>query len=164
MTYFTTEIARRSVSCSVVILKAPAIMAVIEISPDFGWVIMVFIASQFVLMWMGIKVGSARKKYDVKYPKMYSDTSDMFNCIQRAHQNTLENYTVFIVLMLIAGVVYPRLAAVCGAVYVVSRIVYAQGYYTGDPKNRLKSAFGYIGLFILIGTNIYIAISMLGFV
>jgi hypothetical protein len=36
-------------------------------------------------MYKGIQVGMARKKYEIKYPKMYSDENggdNMFNCIQ----------------------------------------------------------------------------------
>jgi hypothetical protein len=39
----------------------------------------------FVLMYKGIQVGMARKKYEIKYPKMYSDENggdNVFNCIQ----------------------------------------------------------------------------------
>ena len=45
----------------------------------------VFNISVFVMKYMGIQVGLARKKYDVKYPKMYSDENggdNVFNCIQ----------------------------------------------------------------------------------
>ena len=36
-------------------------------------------------MYKGIQVGMARKKYDIKYPRMYSDENggdNVFNCIQ----------------------------------------------------------------------------------
>ena len=40
---------------------------VFEMLPaDFGWVVLVFVASIFVLQWMGFKVGAARKKFGVK--------------------------------------------------------------------------------------------------
>jgi glutathione S-transferase len=37
-----------------------------------------------------------RCRYNVKYPALYADkgtpNADAFNCVQRAHQNSLENY------------------------------------------------------------------------
>ena len=51
-----------------------------------SYVIIIFFSiSAFVLKYMGIQVGLARKKYEVKYPKMYSDENggdNIFNCIQ----------------------------------------------------------------------------------
>ena len=38
---------------------------------------------------------------------MYSEKNQMFNCIQRAHQNTLELYPQWLVFMTIAALVYP---------------------------------------------------------
>ena len=42
--------------------------------------------SKFWLIFQGIQVGIARKKYGIKYPQMYATTDDedgkMFNCIQ----------------------------------------------------------------------------------
>lgn len=40
------------------------------LSGDFGYVVLVMIFSVFMLMWMGGKVGGARKKYEV--PVSYS--------------------------------------------------------------------------------------------
>lgn len=42
-----------------------------------------------------------------QYPTMYSTKDDMFNCIQRAHQNTLEVYPQWLVFQTIAALVYP---------------------------------------------------------
>lgn len=44
----------------------------------------------------------------VKYPNMYADKkenkdADAFNCVQRAHQNTLENIPHFLMFLLLAG-------------------------------------------------------------
>lgn len=41
----------------------------------YGYVIITGIAAIFMTMWKGFKVGAARKKYEVKYPDMYSKDS-----------------------------------------------------------------------------------------
>lgn len=43
----------------------------------------------------------------VQYPTMYSDKEQVFNCVQRAHQNTLEVYPQWLLFQTIAALVYP---------------------------------------------------------
>ncbi|KAF0044582.1 hypothetical protein F2P81_003740 [Scophthalmus maximus] len=93
---------------------------------------------------------------------MYSDKEQTFNCIQRAHQNTLEVYTQWLVFQTIAALVYPLSASVLGAIWVTSRLSYAWGYYTGDPSKRMKGAYGYIGYFGVIFLSISVALQLLG--
>ncbi|KAK2143769.1 hypothetical protein LSH36_814g01028 [Paralvinella palmiformis] len=115
--------------------------------PDFGLVVLVLIASIFVVQWMAFQVGRARRKFGIKllsvfqYPTMYSDKEPLFNCIQRAHQNTLEGYPVFLVLLLLGGIQYPV-----------------------KPKNRNRGAFGYLALLTLLGCNISLALTLLGYI
>lgn len=139
-------------------------MMEVIIAAEFGYVILVVVASFFMLMGLGIRVGMARKKFDVKYPAMYSDKDPLFNCIQRAHQNTLEGYPAFLVFLVLGGLKYPTLCALAGALWIVSRVAYAKGYYTGDPAKRNRGAFGYIGLLTLLGCNISLALSLLGWI
>jgi glutathione S-transferase len=129
-----------------------------EVLPEgYGYVLFVAIDSIFVNMWMARNVGVARKKYDVKYPTMYSVENNTFNCIQRAHQQTLELHPSFLLLLLVGGLQHPKLATGAGAVYLLGRIVFAKGYYTGDPKNRSKGAFGMLGLLTLLGSSLCFA-------
>jgi len=110
----------------------------IVLDPHFACVGGAFIVSIFTLFWLAENVGYARKKYDVKYPKMYDDSKPVFNCYQRAHQNALETYTMFVVLLFLSGMQYPLISAVAGIVWCVGRIFYAIGYYSGDPDKRQK--------------------------
>ncbi|KAL4426527.1 hypothetical protein ABPG77_008385 [Micractinium sp. CCAP 211/92] len=106
-------------------------------------------------IWMGMKVGQARRKYEVKYPALYAPAGHKnekeFNCIQRAHQNSLENLPTLYALLLTAGVRFPISAAVAGAVALLGRIVYFNGYSTGDPKNRQRGGFLHLGVIALMG-------------
>jgi len=130
---------------------------------DYGYVILTGIGSIFMAMWKGIKVGQARKKYNVQYPDMYSNEHKTFNCIQRAHQNTLENLPQFLFLLTMAGFSHPRIAAAAGWIWIGGRIAYGIGYSTGEPKSRMKGAFGYIGLLGLLGCAIHTAIEHVSF-
>ncbi|KAJ8026457.1 Microsomal glutathione S-transferase 3 [Holothuria leucospilota] len=129
---------------------------------DYGYVLLVGSGSIFVMGWLGHNVGKARKKFDVPYPTMYSDDKPLFNCHQRAHQNAVENYPMFLFNLLVSGLEYPRLAAGLGAVYVISRISYAKGYYTGDPEKRLRGIYGLIGSIGLTALAIHVAIRHTG--
>ncbi|KAK3553927.1 hypothetical protein QTP70_015279 [Hemibagrus guttatus] len=138
-------------------------MEILDLLPaNFGYVILTYFYSWVMLTYLGVNVGRARKKYDVKYPTMYSTKDDMFNCIQRAHQNTLEVYPQWLVFQTIAAIVYPTAASVLGVIWVTSRFSYAWGYYTGNPAKRMNGAYGYIGLFGVIILSLSVALQLLG--
>lgn len=101
-------------------------------------------------------VVSARKKYGVKYPAEYADPSvnkeaDAFNCVQRGHQNSLENQASFLSLLMAAGVRYPLSASIAGAMYLVGRVAYFRGYCSGDPKGRYRGGFLHLAHLALVG-------------
>jgi glutathione S-transferase len=105
-------------------------------------------------MWMAYNVGRARKKYSIDYPTMYSTENKMFNCIQRAHQQSLELHPTFLTLLLLGGIQHPKIATGAGIVYLVGRVAFAKGYYTGDPEKRKTGHFiTMLGLLVLLGTT-----------
>merc|ERR1739848_859183 len=110
-------------------------------TPAYGYVLLVVVLSWILLFWQGMMVGRARKLYKVDYPAMYSDTEQVFNCYQRVHQNTLERVTVFLVLLLSAGLFNAKMAAAFGFIWIAGRIIYSIGYYSGMPKNRIVGSF-----------------------
>ncbi|KAK8725675.1 hypothetical protein OTU49_010685 [Cherax quadricarinatus] len=137
-------------------------MVAIEVQPEYGYCVLVAVGSSFMLVWKAMQVGSMRKKLKIHYPTMYSPNNDLFNCYQRAHQNTLENYPTFLTLLLLGGLYNPVVSAVGGAVWCVGRIAYALGYYTGDPKKRMRGGFGYFGLFAMLYCTVRLGTGMLG--
>ncbi|XP_077053018.1 microsomal glutathione S-transferase 3b [Siphateles boraxobius] len=137
-------------------------MAIENVLPgNFGYAIFTYMYSFVMLAYLGLQVGAARKKYGIKYPNMYSDKEPLFNCIQRAHQNTLEVYPQWLVFQTIAALEYPLVASVLGVIWITSRFSYAWGYYTGDPAKRMRGAYGYIGLLGVILLSISVALKLL---
>jgi len=105
--------------------------------PGYGYVLMTVVLTYFLLFWQGFVVGQKRKVYKVELPAMYSDTEPMFNCYQRVHQNTLERVPIFLALLLAAGLFNAKMAAAFGFIWVIARVIYSLGYYSGKPNNRM---------------------------
>merc|ERR1712178_343158 len=123
-----------------------------EVLPrDYAYVILTAVLNNGVNFWMATRVARARKVHNVQYPDMYSADNKTFNCIQRAHQHTLELQPMFLMMLFVGGLKHPRWAAGCGVVYSLGRIAFARGYYTGDPANRRWGAIGSFGLLGLLG-------------
>ena len=62
------------------------------------------------------------------------------NILQRVHQNTLERVTVFLTILLAAGLFNPKMAAAFGFTWIIGRVIYSLGYYSGVPNNRIAGA------------------------
>jgi len=111
---------------------------------SFSYVVASLLSLTTLLQWQAIGVGKARGKARIAYPQAYADKAEqessmeakVFNCKQRAHQNTLENVPVVAVTTLISSLYYPLPAAAACGLWTSSRYMYTLGYGSGEPKKR----------------------------
>ena len=97
-------------------------------------VVIVTVLALAQYMFFGVQVGAARQESGVKAPATTGETQ--FECVNRVHQNTLEQLIVFIpALWIYAHYVDPLWGAGMGAVYLIGRIIYRAAYLK-DPSTR----------------------------
>lgn len=146
-------------------------MVTVEIPSEYGYVILTTVSTFILATWHGIRVGHFRKAAKVPYPYEYASYEQiqtaspdkqkamyLFNCAQRAHQNYNENHPTALAALLIAGLGYPKAAAITGAIWAVNRAIYAIGYTKAEEKGAQGGGKGrYYGImwqlahFVLIG-------------
>jgi hypothetical protein len=98
------------------------------------WVNLVMLLALFEYLGFGILVGRARGLYNVHAPA--TSGHEMFDRWFRVHYNTLEMLIMFVPALWIAAMYWnPLWMAGIGAVYLVGRVVYLQGYVR-EPKAR----------------------------
>jgi len=134
-----------------------------------GYTSAAILSTAIVLLWQTSVVGKTRKRAEIKYPQAYAEKAEaaaskeafIFNCAQRAHQNTLETIPIVLIMTLITAVKYPVPAAAACGLWSFSRIIYTLGYTTGEPKKRSRGNVGYIGLIGLLGGATYTVFDLL---
>ncbi|PKS10374.1 hypothetical protein jhhlp_002125 [Lomentospora prolificans] len=151
---------------------------VLQVPQDYGYVLLTGAFTVLVGFWHGARVGGFRKRARVPYPYLYAtpeqtaaaktqeekDALYLFNCAQRGHGNFLENHTSALYLLLTAGLKYPIAASALGALWSVSRIMYAVGYTNPNKKNGSGRYLGigqYFGFLGLLGLAIKTGIDMI---
>ncbi|PSK49413.1 Microsomal glutathione S-transferase 3 [Elsinoe australis] len=157
-------------------------MTTITIPPEYGYVLLTTSLTAFNSFWHGARVTSYRKAAKIPYPTAYADSghfaaasSDpskkqalhLFNCVQRAHGNFLENQAAFLATLLVAGIDKPITATVLGLGWNLGRIVYALGYTRTDKeggKGRLAGSFFWLAQFGLYGLTAWSGAKVAGLV
>jgi glutathione S-transferase len=128
-----------------------------QIPNSYGYVVLAVGAMAIPNVVALVQVIKARKKYGVKYPDLYAPDGHKnkkeFDCVQRAHQNTLEVAPSVASCTMMVGLMHPiTSAALCG-IWSLGRVVYVLGYGTGNPANRrtggLIAHLGDIPLFVM---------------
>ncbi|KAI0931323.1 hypothetical protein AcV5_005164 [Taiwanofungus camphoratus] len=127
---------------------------------QFAYPAAAIVSTFWLTAFQTINVGNKRRASGIKYPQLYAEKAEaeaskeanIFNCAQRAHQNTLEYLPAVITSTLITSLKHPILgASLCGA-WTAARFFYTIGYSTGDPTKRnwlgsaVISTLGWLGL------------------
>ncbi|KAI0030242.1 hypothetical protein K488DRAFT_32586, partial [Vararia minispora EC-137] len=107
-----------------------------------SWLAAALVSVPILLLWQSAVVGRGRAAAKIEYPRLYAEKAEqeasrealVFNCKQRAHQNTLENVPSILVMTGLSSITSPKLAAAGLGLWVLGRIFYTTGYATGDPK------------------------------
>jgi len=121
----------------------------ILIPPEYKYVIVSLLPIPWLLLGQTIMVGRYRRKAGISYPQVYADKAEakaskdahLFNCVQRAHQNTLEVVPIYVITTIVSGINYPKSAAAMCTIWIASRIPYTIGYASGDPGKRSGMLF-----------------------
>lgn len=80
-------------------------------------------------------LGNGRYSQKLSYEAWFD-----FNNAQRCHQNFLETVSLMIFAILIAGLYFPKAAAILGAVHFIGRIFYIIGYTKSGADKRIIGA------------------------
>ncbi|KAF7262124.1 hypothetical protein EG68_00659 [Paragonimus skrjabini miyazakii] len=128
----------------------------------YGGVVLVGVGAMATNMYFASRVMKARKEHNVEYPLLYHPTNNLFNCIQRGHQNYLEILPLFMMFLFVGGLRYPQQSAHLRRVEVFSSLAeYSTSkampqealYYFSDPKKRKMGSVSMIGLLpMVLGT------------
>jgi glutathione S-transferase len=110
---------------------------------------------------LGVMVGRARQKYGVEAPATTGNPD--FERYFRVHENTLESLIVFLPAVWIFSLtVNYHIGVALGLLFIVARIIYAQGYLTAAAKRAPGAlATAAINGILVLGSVIWIVIKAL---
>lgn len=106
-----------------------------------SWVAIVTLVALLAYVWMGVRVGGARKKCGIHAPCMTGDP-ELERHI-RVQANTLEWLPIFLPSLWLFHLFWAEqdpnsyIAASLGLVWIIGRILYARGYVKDPAKREL---------------------------
>ena len=101
-----------------------------------SWVTIVTLLALLVYVWMGMRVGGARKKSGIHAPAMTGDP-ELERHI-RVQANTLEWLPIFLPSIWLFAIYWnDMVAAILGVIWIVGRVIYALGYAQAPEKREL---------------------------
>jgi len=128
-----------------------------------SWVAIVTLVALLVYVWMGVRVGGARKKSGIPAPAMTGDP-ELERHI-RVQANTLEWLPIFLPSLWLFAIYWSDMvAAGLGVVWIIGRILYALGYAQSADKRELgfmiQMAATAILLFGALGRAIWMLVAV----
>lgn len=110
---------------------------------------------------LGVMVGRARVKYGVEAPATTGNPE--FERYFRVHVNTLESLIVFLpAVWIFSYAVNYHLGVALGVLFIIARIIYANGYLTAPAKRGPGAmATGIINIILVLGSAIWIVVRAL---
>ncbi|KAJ7605116.1 hypothetical protein DFH06DRAFT_261023 [Mycena polygramma] len=147
-------------------------MSTIIVPSGISYVAAALTSTIFLLTAQTITVTSHRTRAGIEYPKLYADAQEMaaspaafvFNCAQRAHQNTVENIGMIYMMTALVATQYPVVAASALGMWVVSRAAYTIGYVGWGPESRnnlVNRMFFVPGMATLVLGSVYTSYRLL---
>ena len=101
-----------------------------------SWVAIVTLVALLVYVWMGVRVGGARKKSGIHAPAMTGDP-ELERHI-RVQANTLEWLPIFLPSLWLFAIYWnDMVAAILGVIWIMGRVIYALGYAAAPDKREL---------------------------
>jgi len=128
-----------------------------------SWVAIVTLVALLVYVWMGVRVGGARKKSGIHAPTMTGDP-ELERHI-RVQANTLEWLPIFLPSLWLFAIYWnDMVAAILGVIWIVGRVIYALGYAASPDKRELgfviQMAAAAILLFGALGRAIWMLVAV----
>jgi glutathione S-transferase len=110
---------------------------------------------------LGVMVGRARQTYGVEAPATTGNPD--FERYFRVHENTLESLIVFVPAVWIFSLtVNYHMGVALGVLFIIARIIYAQGYLTAAAKRAPGAvATAAINTILVLGSVIWVVIEAL---